>query len=69
MINKQLNNKGLSEIEKNMRTYIVQEHLRTQGKLVTPFTLIRINQIYETIDYSTKAKLFKKINERIDWNE
>ena len=69
MINKQLNNKGLSETEMNMRTYIVQEYLRTQGKLVTPFTLIRINQIYEAIDYSTKAKLFKKINERIDWNE
>ena len=69
MINKQLNNKGLSETEMNMRTYIVQEYLRTQGKLVTPFTLIRINQIYETIDYSTKAKLFKIINERIDWNE
>lgn len=69
MINKQLNNKGLSETEMNMRTYIVQEYLRTQGKLVTPFTLLKLNEIYENIDYSTKAKLYKKINERIDWNE
>ena len=48
MINKQLNNKGLSETEMNMRTYIVQEYLRTQGKLVTPFTLLKLNEIYES---------------------
>ena len=69
MINKQLNNMGLSEKEMNVRTWIVQEYLRSQGKLVTPFTLFRLNEIYESINYSTKAKLFKKINERIDWNE
>lgn len=69
MINKQLNNKGLSEMEMNMRTYIVQEYLRTQGKLVTPFTLFRLNEIYESIDYSTKCKLYREIERKVDINE
>lgn len=69
MINKQLNNKGLSEIEMNVRTWIVQEYLRSQGKLVTPFTLFRLNEIYESIDYSTKCKLYREIERKVDINE
>ena len=57
MINKQINNNGLCEI----KMCIVQEYLRTQGKLVTPFTLIKLNSIYDSIDYSTKCKLYKKV--------
>lgn len=69
MINKQSNNKGLSETEMNMRAYIVQEYLRIQGKLVTPFTLFRLNEIYESIDYSTKCKLYREIERKVDINE
>lgn len=61
--NKQLNNTRckLSEKEMNMRALIVQEYLHNKGELVTPFTLIKLNEIYNKIDYSTKCKLYKKV--------